>query len=280
MSTTTRWLDKLEKRFGRLAVPNVTAGLICGQVLIYLVAQSRPEVLANAALIPNLVLQGEPWRLVTFLFMPPTTNLLFAFFFWYLFYLMGTALEHQWGAFRYNLFLSIGFVATVAVAFLLPETRTQPTSNLFVQATVFLAFAHLFPDFVLHLFFILPIKIKWLALVAWLGYAYTFVIGLTQGDWAFCLIVFASIGNFVLFFGEDLVNRLRSGRRRRAWEVRQKREKDQPRHRCLVCGITNLTHPKMQFRYCTKCVGQCGYCTEHIHNHEHVTERSEAPSAD
>lgn len=274
MTRNQRWLDKIERRFGRFAVPNVTVALILGQVLLYILVrlQNRPDILANAILVPNLVLRGEVWRLVTFLFVPPGMNLLFAFFFWYLFYIMGTALEQHWGAFRYNVFLLVGFVATIAVSFLTAQTRAAPSSNLFVQGSVFLAFAHVYPDFVLNLFFVLPIKIKWLALVAWLGYGYGFVTSLASGNWIVALLIFASVANFVLFFGGDIIGRLRSKQRRRAWETRQRQEKAKPRHTCVVCGITNLTDPKMQFRYCTKCVGQCGYCTEHLHNHEHVTE--------
>lgn len=274
MTRKQRWLDRLERRFGRFAVPNVTLALILGQVLLYVLVrvQNRPDILGNAILVPNLVLHGEVWRLVTFLFVPPGMNLFFAFFFWYLFYIMGTALEQNWGAFRYNVFLLVGVVATIAVSFLTAQTRAAPSSNLFVQGSVFLAFAHVYPDFVLNLFFVLPIKIKWLALVAWLGYGYGFVMSLASGDWIVALLIFASVANFVLFFGADIVDRLRSKQRRRAWETQLRQDKAKPRHTCVVCGITNLTDPKMQFRYCTKCVGQCGYCTEHLHNHEHVME--------
>ena len=98
--------------------------------------------------------------MLTFVGEPPTTNLLFAFFFWYLFYLMGTVLESTWGAFRYNVYLLVGWAATVAVAFLQPNA---PASISFLQASVFLAFAYLYPDFQILLFFILPVKVKWLA---------------------------------------------------------------------------------------------------------------------
>lgn len=275
MTHKQRWLDRLDRRFGRFAVPNVTTALIVGQVLLFVISLNRPDILTNAILVPNLVLRGEVWRLVTFLFIPPATNLIFAFFFWYLFYIMGTALEQQWGTFRYNVFLLVGFVATIAVSFLTAATRASPSSNLFAQLSVFLAFAYVYPDFILNLFFVLPIKIKWLALVTWIGYGYGFVTSLAHGDWIAALLISASVANFALFFGSDIIDRLRSGQRRRAWETRQRQEMAKPRHTCMVCGITNLTDPKMQFRYCTKCVGQCGYCSEHLHNHEHVTSAEE-----
>ena len=91
-------LDKLQRRFGRFGVPHVTEALIAGQVLVYVVFQTRPTVVADIALVPRRALDGQAWRLLSFVFEPPFTNLLFALFAWYLFYLMGTVLENTWGA--------------------------------------------------------------------------------------------------------------------------------------------------------------------------------------
>ena len=98
--------------------------LIAGQVLAYLGELRRRSQTAarrcsdGIRFEPDKVLQGEWWRLVTFLFDPPLDESdLFAFFFWYLFYLMGTTLEANWGAFRYNVYLLMGYVASIAMAF-------------------------------------------------------------------------------------------------------------------------------------------------------------------
>ncbi len=262
-------LNKLERRLRRFAVPNVTLFIIGCQVLTYGVGQARPESLDILRLIPRQVLAGEVWRLATFLVEPPQTNLIFACFFWYLFYLTGTALEAQWGAFRYNVFLLIGYVATVAAAFLTPEVAA---TNSFVQLTVFLAFAQLYPDFVINLFMILPIKIKWLALLQWIGYLVAF----STGDWSTRAAVAASVVNFFVFFGRDVVERIQGGRRRRAWQTKVVVDKEKPFHRCLVCGITDKSHPQMEFRYCSQCAGACGYCSEHIRNHDHVPQATVA----
>src|SRR5438105_6602401 len=165
-------LDYLERKFGRFAVPQVTAGMIACQVVVFLAGfvldrPGREPIASQLVFIPERVLQGEVWRLLTFLVMPPFpsvvsfTNLVFAFFFWYLFYLMGTALERTWGTFRYNVYLLLGYVATVGLAFILPGA---PATNAYLQGSVFLAFAYLYPDFEMYLFFILPVKITWLAL--------------------------------------------------------------------------------------------------------------------
>lgn len=274
-------LSRLERRFGRLAVPNVTMALIVGQVLVYGLAYVTPDpnqpagvpgpnldVLMKLSLIPAQVLSGEVWRLVTFLFVPPTHNLIFAIFFWYLFYLMGTALEQSWGVFRYNVYLLLGYAATVAVSFATPAAAA---TNGYLQASVFLAFAFLYPNFELMLFFILPVRIKWLALLTWIGYFLTFAFG----GWTQRLVILAAVGNFLLFFGRDIVRGMKSGHRRMNFQAKQAGSRKKIVHRCAICGISSETHPGFDFRYCSKCDGNHCYCPDHLRNHEHVVAEAE-----
>ena len=254
-------LDNLEKKFRRYAVPNITLYLILGQVLFFVFALSGRFILDRVVLIPDRALDGEWWRLLTFLFVPPLSNPIFAFFAWYLFYLMGSALENQWGAFRYNIYLLIGYAVTVVTAFLFPFSAA---TNIFIAGSVFLAFAYLYPEFQLYIMFILPVKIKWLALLTWLGYAYQLLIG----SWSTRFLVLASISNFLLFFGRDIYLRMKTGKRRMASQARDLTGKKEPFHTCSDCGITDLSHPQMEFRYCSEC-GGLGYCKDHIFNHEH-----------
>jgi hypothetical protein len=230
----------------------------------------KPELLSALVLVPRLVMEGELWRPFTFLFIPPVgdlslLSLIFAMFGWFLFYLMGTALENHWGTFRYNVFLLVGWMATVAAAFVTPDV---PSTNVFVMGSVFLAFAFLNPDFELYIMFLLPVKVKWLALIAWCGYAIMLIVG----PWETRLAVLASVSNFLLFFGKELYFRVKGARRRMALQAKQfATVKPEYFHRCSICGITDKTHPKMEFRYCSKCTGSPGYCMEHLKNHEHVT---------
>ena len=167
-------IDRLERKYGRLAIPNVTMVLIAGQVLLFgammmRVRQGGGNPLANIYLIPGKVVEGEIWRLLTFLFEPPQTSPLFVIFFWLLFYLFGTTLEQQWGTFRYNVYLLIGYLANVAAAFLawalisktglfgpagILVAQRMVATNSFLYGTVMLAFARLYPDFTLNLFFV------------------------------------------------------------------------------------------------------------------------------
>lgn len=257
------FLNGLERRFGRFAIPNLSLYFVAGQVMVLALALfGRPDILMLVDLLPAAVLEGQVWRVVTFLFVPPVTGQLtmtgavFLAFGWYMFWMMGSALESYWGAFRYNLFLLVGWLLTVAVAFLFPMSLA---SNAYLAGTVFLAFAFLNPDFELLIFFILPVKIKWLALLAWLGYAYRFAVG----GWPTRLAVLASVGNFLLFFAPEIISRIRSGRRRMEHKARTAAARSaerEPLHRCVVCGKTDISHPMEDFRYSDD--DQC-YCSEH-----------------
>lgn len=278
-------LSKLERRFGRFAVPNLTMVLIAGQVLVYAATclpppadQQEAVPGPNNALVEKLnlvagqVLSGEVWRVVTFLFVPPTTYLIFAFFFWYLFFLMGTALEHTWGTLRYNVFLLLGYVATVAVSFVTPDA---PTTNAFLAGSVFLAFAYLYPNFQLMLFFLLPVKVKWLAMLTWIMYFFMFA----TGEWMTRLAVAASVCNFLAFFGREILARMKFGHRRMTSQAARLGGTKRRVHRCTICGVSSETERNMEFRYCSKCTGAMCYCPEHLRNHQHVTE-AEVPTGD
>jgi hypothetical protein len=254
-------LNQLERKFGRYAVPNVTTGIVIGQAFLYLFAYSGKLDIGRALLIPARVLAGEWWRLLTFPFVPPSSSLIFIFFALYAFYLMGSALEGQWGAFRYNVFLLTGYVMTVGVSFFFPY---HAASNVFVGGSIFLAFAALYPEFQFYIFFILPVKVKWLSLLAWIGYGISFI----SGDWSTRLFIAASIGNYFLFFGRDIMWSMRAGKHKMAEKAKSLTGMREAFHRCASCGKTDVTDPDMDFRYCPDC-GGLGYCMDHINNHEH-----------
>ena len=274
---------RLESKLAPYAVPNLTLVLIAGQVASYIAgtvqqAQGRGDILEGLRLSPSKVIAGEYWRLITYVFDPPIGQfLLFALIFWYLFYLFGTTLEATWGAFRYNLFLAIGYLASVGSTFLIAVFDDMPgevyASNAYLYGSIFLAFARLHPDFVLNLFFILPVKIKWLALLQWLFYGYRFITGLAIGDWLLCLTVVAAVLNYLLFFGRDIWRDIKHGHRRRQYQSRTLKASQRLTHSCRVCGLSSDDSPRTQFRYCSQCEGQCCYCPDHIRDHEHIVKQ-------
>jgi len=257
-------IDLLDKKIGRYAIPNLTIYLIAGQSFFYLMYLTGKLERSATYLTADLLMSGEWWRIFTLPFDPPQSGPIFTLFAWYFFYMLGSTLEEHWGAFRYNAYLFFGCLITLAASFLVPE---YAVSNAFLAGSVFLAFATLFPEYQILLFFVLPVKIKWLALLTWLGYAYQFLFG----DWATRFMVLAATANYLVFFARDIVLNIRYGRRQLVKKVVRMPQKEQAlSHRCKTCGITDQTHPDMDFRYCPKCNGQHGYCREHIFSHEHV----------
>ena len=271
-----RWL---ERKLGHLAVPNLTLILLVGQAATFLLTVAQPSVLSDLSLIPKALLAGEVWRLLTFPFVAPLLYLgqptsafvLLGFIFYaQLFYLFGTALEQHWGVLRYNLYLLIGYFATVAASF---ASFSEAATNSFLYGSVFLAFATLNPDFIIHVFLIIPTRIKWLAMLTWIGYAY----GALVGDWGTRLLIIAAVLNYFLFFWRDLLglarNRYRGVKRRAAAAA----EEDTPFHRCTVCRKTEQSDPRAEFRYARTENGVECFCLDHLP--ERGGADGEAPAA-
>jgi hypothetical protein len=255
-------LNRLERKFGDFAIPNLTLYLIALQGFTFVMAMAYPDFLAKLVLTHNRLLAGEWWRLLTVLFMPPATNLIFMLFFLYFYYFIGTTLEAQWGTFRYNVYILIGYLATILAA-LIPDAIV---TNLYLMESVFLAFAWLYPEYPILLFLILPVKVKWLGLAAWISY----VIAFFGGDWATKAEVAAGTLSFVISHA-DLWQWVRSYPRRFRSQMNQARARDpkEPMHVCAACGVTDQSDKKMEFRYCPLCTGTPAYCINHIHNHQH-----------
>ena len=256
------FLDKLERRLGNLAIPHLTEILIFGQAVVWLAATAGWLTLQNIVLVPGLVQSGEWRRLLTFLLIPPSMNPIWLLVGLMFFYFIGKALETQWGEFRYTLFIFAGYAATVASSFLFPR---YPVTNMFIGTSIFLAFAILYPEMEVQLFFILPVKMKWLAAFSCVIYVWQIL----TGTWPIRVQILASLFNLALFFGADFVRLLQRGGRQAVLSTKEAVIEIAPFHVCVVCGKTDRTHPQENFRYCSQCGGSKGYCSEHIRAHAH-----------
>lgn len=265
-----KWVDKLEKKYGNLAVKNLMLYIIFLTAAVYILTVSDPSgrLLSRLTLNPALVRKGEIWRLITYIFIPPTFSPVFLFIALYFYYMIGTALESYWGSFRFNIYYLVGVIATTVIAFFSGGIGTVTYINL----TLFLAFARIYPEFEVLIFFILPVKVKYLAWLNWAYFAYTIM--------AYPLInkitAVAALSNFFLFFGRELFNDLK--RQKKVYKNKQrfrvvKGNLDETIHRCTICGITERDDPKMEFRYCSKCEGDYEYCSEHLQTHQHKKNR-------
>lgn len=262
-------LNNLERRFGRYAIPQLIVYIVGINALVYMLRYGMPQsdAIGKLWLDPHLVLQGEIWRLFTWIFIPPSASLVWIFFILYFSYMVGIGLEHEWGSFRLNVYYFTGMAATVLAAFIVG----QGTTAIYLNLSLFLAFACIFPDFEILLFFILPVKVKYLAWINWAFIAFTVLTAPLPGKAA----ALVSVANYFLFFGADIIsnakNRGFAHQRRRSFSA--KLEKGSGRkgtmHKCTVCGVTEDDDPVMDFRYCSTCEGHYEYCMKHLKEHEH-----------
>lgn len=203
------WFDRLERRLHFLAIPGLASFLVGMNAIVWIMTLLRPEFPARLLLFPDAVWAGQAWRVLTFVFVPPPMAPLWMVFWLMLLYTYASALEQEWGDFRFNLFYGAGVAATVAASL----ASGRPLSNLTLNASLFLAFAALYPDFEIMLFFVLPVKVRWLALFAAAGLVWSFLTGGAAARWE----VLSGTANYLLFFGGDHAFALRQWWRRRSF---------------------------------------------------------------
>ena len=280
------WLNKLERKFGNWAVPNLIVWLIGAYTIGFVLYQVNPSIIGLLMLSPYHILHGQVWRLITWVFMPTDTNLVYLLIMALFYYQLGTTLERTWGTFRFNVYIFGGMLFTVIGAFLLygimylmnggvtTEMLLIGTSfsTSYINMSIFLAFACMYPDMQVLLMFIIPIKMKWMALV----YAAMALYYFFTGSLAVKVAIGASLLNFVIFFCSSR-NIKRFGPKEQARKAKF-RQQSRPhmtysngaRHRCAVCGRTELDDPNLEFRFCSKCNGNYEYCQDHLFTHQHV----------
>jgi membrane associated rhomboid family serine protease len=250
------WLDKLEKRIGFIAIPGLIRIIVAFNVLVFVLIKLNPDFQFILDLNPARVRHGEVWRLVTYIFLPQSYNLLWLLLALWFLWFIGDGLERAWGAFRLTLYFFIGIVGTTIAAFFSGSTF----SNSMLISSLFFAFARFYPDLVIYLFFILPVKIKWLAWV----YGALLLFGFVTGPNSLRMAVVAAMSNYLIFFGPEIIHDARHRRkvssRRQRFEIQSRSETDSI-HKCAVCGATELSDPNLDFR-----VARDGeeYCVPHL----------------
>ena len=269
------WLDKLEKKIGRYCIKNLMLYITTLNGVVFVLSYLAPELdlVSRMILVPSLVMQGEVWRLITFLFVPMPFSPLWILLTLYFYYMIGTSLEHEWGSFRFNLYYLIGILGTIAGA-LLDGSGT----SWFLNLSLIFAFAYLYPNYQIMLFFFIPVKIKYLAIL----YAGSLVLMFSFSPLAGLVTILGSAGNFILFFWKDIYYRLRFNRRAyiSQQEFKAKIPKIHVMHRCTICGKTDVEDRHMDFRYCVECDGDYEYCMDHLYDHEHVKADASAGDGD
>lgn len=274
-----------------MGIPNLMLYLCIGSAIVYLftIITQNPMLYYWLCFDRDLILHGQVWRLISYPLAYTAGNPLLTFIGLLCYYSLGRAMENLWGTLRFNLFYLSGVVMMDVFCLLFGGYADVSYLNL----SLFLAYATLYPDSHFLLFFIIPIK-AWIFAVLDLAITLYRVVSMAvSGLFPDCLFPLVAIANYLLFFGKDVVNvfpiswranarRLFRGKPKNArgkpipfpgagsYEASAASPKAPYLHRCTVCGRTDVSDPDLEFRYCSKCNGYYCYCIDHINNHTHI----------
>lgn len=281
--------NKLERKYGRYAIHDLTKWMIVTYVIGYMISLFSPNVLSFLMLNPYAILHGQIWRIFTWVFMPPSDLGIFTLIMLFFYYSIGTTLERTWGEFKYNLYIFSGILFTIVGAFTIYGIAaltgwfqfstlggeafgyylSANFSTYYINLSIFLAFAASYPDMQVLLYFIVPVKMKWLAYFDLVLIGFSFV----QSDISGRAAIIASLLNFILFFfGTRNLKSVspKEIHRKKVYHQEVQRNTSVTRHKCAICGRTEKDGDDLEFRFCSKCEGNYEYCQDHLFTHKHV----------
>ena len=211
MNYGEKWYEKLQRKIGRIYISNLMNIIITVMAVVFVVEKlfisvSEFPLSLTLAFDRAAILSGQFWKIITFIFIPPESSPIFIIFSLYLYWLIGNALESYWGPFKFNLFYFTGVIGTIIAGFI-----TGYATNYYLNMSLFLAFALIYPNFELNLFMLIPIKMKYLALIDAISLLLAFFTSSISGKAA----ITATIVNIIIFFGTDFINMIKNFKRRR-----------------------------------------------------------------
>ena len=293
-------MNNLENKYGKYAVSGLSLKLVVLYVIGYVLYYTMPGIFALLTLDVTALLNGQIWRAVSWLLVPPDggSNLFFVAIMLFFYYSIGTSLERVWGDFKYNVFIFLGIFLTVLSALawyvlvrltggltpvelaVLSKSAAPFFSTYYINMSIFLAFALTFPEAQVYLFFVLPLKVKYLG---WVDVGFL-LLSMVTGNSAERFVIGAALLNVLLLFMRSrnwmsyspgqVIRRQKF--RRSVNEGKKSAAGPQSLHRCTICGRTEKDDDTLEFRYCTKCEGGLEYCQDHLFIHTHV-KKGEPP---
>ncbi len=298
------FLNKMERKIGKYAIRNLSLYIIIAYALGYLLAMTG--YMGIFTLNPYYIFKGyQFWRIITWLLVPPGDMSILIIIVLYFYYQIGSALERTWGAFRYNVYIFSGIIMTVigavalyfianAMGFNAPETGLAISTTFttyYINLSIFLAFAVTYPDVHVLLFFVIPVKMKWMAYVYAAINIYQFIFVANPYPifaYSVRVAIIMSLLNFLVFFFTTRNYKSISPKemyRKRAFKQAMSgagssassysgssaaRSGAITKHKCAICGRTEQDGDNLEFRFCSKCNGNYEYCNEHLFTHKHV----------
>lgn len=277
------FMNKMERKFGKYAIHNLTLILIITYAAGYLIQIFAPEMIVYLILSPGLILRGQVWRLVSWILIPPGSFSMWTILTLFCYYSIGIVVERTLGDFRYNVYIFGGIILNIIGAFVLYFVAGGITgeilslvsyyyfSTYYISMSMFAAFAALYPNMQVLFMMFIPLKAKWLGIL-YIGLA---LYDAVRGGWGVRTAVLCSLINFVLFFMTTRnmgQYRPKEIHRRQNFKraVNAGRAADITKHKCAICGRTEKDGDHLEFRFCSKCNGNYEYCQDHLFTHTHV----------
>lgn len=268
-------IDRFCYKHPRFGIPNLMTIIVICTCIVYVM-----DMFSGGSLSPMLyfsrhyILRGQIWRLITFIIVPGETRIFWFVLTMYFYWFIGSNLEREWGSGKFTIYYAVGVVMSI-----ISGMFTGYATMSYVNLSLFLAFATLYPNLQFLVCFIIPVKAKWLAWIDAALLAISFITSLVTLRWGTAILIVVSILNYLIFFWNDLMYYVRRQKRstsRRTMDFKRATQKKQETrgylHKCAVCGRTDTEYPDLEFRYCSKCAGYYCYCMDHINNHIHITE--------
>ena len=266
----------------RFGIPNLMLVIAIGTIAVWVFMQMDTigRIYQLLCMSGQAVLHGQVWRILTFVFLPGESNLIWFIISLYFYYWIGSSLEREWGTGKFTIYYLSGMLLTAIFGVLLSLLlgRDVVVNATYLNLSMFFAFATLFPDVQVLLFFIIPIKVKWLAYID----AALFLLAVITLPFPIDLLPVVAVLNYLVFCGDWLFDFLRPSRvrqrqktvnfKREARRINREQNSKPYHHKCAVCGRTDADHPELEFRYCSRCAGYHCFCQDHINNHIHFTE--------
>ena len=276
MKKLNRAIDRFCAMHPRFGIPGLMRYIVGANLIIYLLSMfAQSGTLDFLALDTSAVFHGELWRVITYVLIP-TNSGIWLFLSLLFYYWLGEALEGLWGSAKFTIYYLSGTLLTavaVLLAALIEGGRYYLAGADYVSLSLFFAYAMTYPDAMVRIYFIIPVKMKWLAWLEGALFAGNVLLSLINGQWVSALIPVVALLNFFVFFSPDFSRRadtVRARTRPQAVQFRKAVQAQQKErgynHKCCVCGKTDTDYPDMQFRYCSKCAGYHCFCEEHIFN--------------
>ena len=272
-------------------IPNLMLYICIGTAIVYLMS-----IFANNYVLYNLlcfnrqaILHGQIWRLFTYPLTLLQDNILFQLITLVCYFSLGQAMERLWGTFKFNLFYLTGVVLMDIYSMVF-----NCTANVYyLNMSLFLSYATMYPQASFLLFFIIPIK-AWVFALIDLVIVFTGLFAMPFTPYNFFPVI--ALANYFLFFGKDVLNVIpvswMANLHRLFRKITPAKKSERPKvipfpsagsyeattatpkapytHRCTVCGRTDVSNPELEFRYCSRCKGYYCYCQDHINNHSHI----------